>query len=248
MNPWTIYVGFDPREADAYAVARQSIRSRLNVPIAIRGVVLSDLQARGLYRRPTNIKINAEGRPEMVDVLSVRADYDGRISTQHAIARFLVPTIHGQGMALFVDGDILARGNLTELFRIAESDTTKAVWCVKHDYTPADTVKMDGQVQTQYERKNWSSCVLFNCGHPSNRALNPEMVNAVPGRKLHAFYWLDDSEIGEFGPEWNWLVGHSDPAIDPKLVHFTTGTPSMPGYENVPYADEWRLELERWAA
>jgi len=109
-------------------------------------------------------------------------------------------------------------------------------------------VKMDNQIQTRYARKNWSSVMMFNLDHPGNRRLNPHLVNSLPGRDLHRMCWLDDDEIGALGPEWNFLVGHTDPSVDPKIVHFTDGTPCMPGYENVPFADEWRGERNRWAA
>jgi hypothetical protein len=41
-------------------------------------------------------------------------------------------------------------------------------------------------------------------------------------------------------PAWNFLVGHTDPAIKPKIAHFTEGGPWFPGCERVPYAGEWR--------
>jgi hypothetical protein len=121
---------------------------------------------------------------------------------------------------------------------------------VKHQFAPPAGVKMDGQRQTQYSRKNWSSFLIFNCGHPSNRCLTSsvDMANTLPGRDLHRFCWLRDDEIGEIDASWNFLVGHSDPEIDPDVVHFTDGVPDMPGYENVPFADEWRGERNRWAA
>jgi hypothetical protein len=31
--------------------------------------------------------------------------------------------------------------------------------------------------------------------------------------------------------------------MDPKVVHMTRGIPTMAGYENIPYADEWRAHL-----
>lgn len=107
---------------------------------------------------------------------------------------------------------------------------------------------MDGQEQTRYARKNWSSVMLFNLAHTSNQNLTVDLVNSVPGRDLHRFCWLQDDEIGELEPEWNFLVGHTDPSINPKIVHFTEGTPNLPGYENVPFADEWMMERNRWAA
>jgi hypothetical protein len=34
--------------------------------------------------------------------------------------------------------------------------------------------------------------------------------------------------------------------VDPSVVHFTEGYPDMPGYENVPFADEWRATRDQW--
>jgi len=64
---------------------------------------------------------------------------------------------------------------------------------------------------------------------------------------LHRFCWLEDEEIGELDPAWNYLVGHTKDVPDPHLVHFTDGVPFMKGYEHCEYADEYRRELELWA-
>lgn len=237
----SIWIGWDPREADAFAVARHSTERHLIAPIRARGVVLTNLRTGGLYTRPTERK-----NGKLIDVLSRRDDYDGAISTEFACSRFLVPRLAGSGWALFMDADMLVRRDLQPLF--AQADPSKAVMVVKHDHQPAESVKMNGQAQTRYFRKNWSSVILWNVDHPANRALTMDLVNSVPGRDLHRFCWLDDELIGELDPQWNFLVGHTDPSIDPAIVHFTDGTPAMPGFENCPYADEWRAELERWAA
>lgn len=239
----SIWIGWDVREASAYAVARSSCRRRLTRPIPIRGLVLDDLKSLGLYTRPMQRRATDAGRSIMWDVIS-----DAPQSTEHANSRFLVPYLARSGWALFCDGDMLYRANAARLFE--ELSPEYAVYCVKHSHEPTDREKMDGQVQTQYVRKNWSSFVVFNVDHPSNSCLrnSKDMVNTLRGRDLHRFCWLKDSEIGELDPSWNFLVGHSDPAIDPKVVHFTSGCPDMPGYETVPYADEWRAELARWAA
>ena len=241
----SIWIGFDSREPAAFAVAVASIKSRLSRDIPISGIVLSDLQAHGLYRRPTESVVNSDGHRQLIDVLSKREDYDGAMSTEFAISRFLTPHLAGSGWALFMDCDMLVRGDLAKLF--AHRDPTKAIQCVKHNYTPIQTVKMDGQAQTRYSRKNWSSVMLFNCDHPTNRKLTLDMVNTLPGRDLHRFCWLADEEIGDLGLEWNWLAGESDPLPDPRIVHHTLGSPFMTGYENAPYADEWRDALARWA-
>ena len=237
----SIWIGFDPREAAAYAVTRASVRHHVCGPMLIKGLVLEDLQRDGLYTRPMERRLSVADRSVLWDTIS-----NHPMSTEFAISRFLVPHLAGEGWAAFMDCDMLARANLTRMFDAL--DPSFAVYCVKHDHRPRGTQKMDGQVQSQYSRKNWSSFCVFNCDHPANKALTVELVNTLPGRDLHRFCWLDDSEIGELGPEWNFLVGHSDPSIEPKVVHFTEGTQHMPGYENVPYADEWRHWLNRWAA
>ncbi len=241
MSP-SIWIGWDtrPHEAAAYAACRYTMRKHLTQPLAIHGVILDDLVERGWYTRPTERR---DGK--IIDILSARADYDGAMSTEHAIARFFTPKLAKSGWALFCDADILWRSNVARLFE--QLDGSKAVYCVQHDYAPAATIKMDGQAQTQYPKKNWSSVMAFQCGHPANNALTFDLLNNAPGRDLHAFCWLKDHEIGELDQSWNWLVGHSDPEIEPDAVHFTQGTPTMPGYENVPYADEFRNALREWA-
>lgn len=235
QTPISCWIGFDPREAAAFAVAKFTARTRTRAPIPINGIVLDQLRERGLYTRPTEVR---DGR--LWDVIS-----DAPCSTEFSISRFATPMLAKAGWALFMDCDVLVRTSLTELF--AQADPTKAVMVVKHAFDPPEGDKMNGQAQLRYDRKNWSSICLWNVGHAANRALTVEMLNTAPGRDLHGFKWLDDDLIGELDPKWNWLVGHSDPTIDPAICHFTAGVPSMPGYERQPFADEWRAELADWA-
>lgn len=237
----SIWIGFDPREADAYAVCRFSMRRFLTRPIPINGLVLPKLQRDRLYRRPIEYRQSAADRPVMYDAIS-----NAPMSTEHANARFLVPHLARQGWALFCDGDMLVRGNLARVFD--GLDRRYAAYCVKHQFAPSAGVKMDGQVQTSYARKMWSSFIVWNCDHPSMQKLTINLINTLPGKDLHRLCWLEDHEIGELDPRYNFLVGHHDPAIEPVVVHFTEGTPAMPGYENVPFADEWRAIREAWAA
>lgn len=234
---YSIFVGFDPREAAAFAVCRASMDRWMNLPIPVQGLVLSRLRAQGYYWREHVYQENGQLR----DVIS-----DAPMSTEFAISRFLTPLIAKEGLALFTDCDVLVRSPLMELF-----DSVKrhyAVMVVKHCHKPEYGVKMDGQVQTRYARKNWSSVMLFNCDHPANKKLTLEMVNTLPGRDLHRFCWLSDDEIGELDPCWNYLVGHTKlDGQKPKIVHYTDGIPTMRGYEHCEYADEFRTRLEEWA-
>lgn len=101
---------------------------------------------------------------------------------------------------------------------------------------------MDGQSQTAYPRKNWSSLMLVNCDHPANEALTLDTINELPGRDLHAFCWLTDDLIGELPAEWNHLVGVQPDNQDAKVLHYTLGIPSMPGYARCPRANDWWAE------
>lgn len=226
-----VFIGFDVDQMRASVVAEHSAGSTARWQPDVRRLSLGEMIARGLYTRPTIHPTNE--KPGYWDVIS-----EAPMSTAHAISRFLVPAICDyNGWAMFADGDVLFRRDVRALFALANPDY--AVQVVQHNYTPPETSKMEGQAQTRYARKNWSSVILWNCGHPANQSLTVDIVNRLPGRDLHRFCWLDDSLIGALPPEWNWLVGHSDPSIDPAIVHFTAGTCDMPGYEHVPYADEW---------
>lgn len=237
-----IYIGWDPREAAAFAVARATCRKHLTRPIPIHGLVLDDLKAKGLYRRPMEIRASAADRPVMWDVIS-----DAAQSTEHANSRFIVPYLAREGWALFCDGDMMFRSNVARLFDTL--DRKFAVYCVKHQFAPPEGVKMDGQQQQNYNRKNWSSFLIFQCSHPSNRCLvnSTDMANTLPGRDLHRLCWLKDEEIGEIDASWNFLVGHTNPAIVADVAHFTSGVPDMVGWEDQRYADEWRRERDAWA-
>ncbi|HEY6021947.1 MAG TPA: glycosyltransferase [Candidatus Paceibacterota bacterium] len=237
MDEYKIYIGYDGREADAFAVARHSINRRLTLPIQCHGIVLSDLRKRGLYLRQT---LYQDGG--LWDTIS-----GAPMSTEFAISRFFTPLLAARGWALFLDCDFLVRTNLCRLFEAL--DPQYAVYCVKHDHVPTGITKMDGQTQTKYPCKNWSSFMIFNCEHKKNKALTVEMLNKLPGRDLHRFCWLDDEDIAALGPEWNYLVGYNnrEQVPDPMCVHFTHGVPTMPGYEDTEFAEEWRDELEDWA-
>jgi hypothetical protein len=123
------------------------------------------------------------------------------------------------------------------------ADDKYAVMCVKHDYNPESSIKMDNQVQTNYPRKNWSSVVLWNCGHPSNMVMGPDIINNImlSGAYFHQFKWLQTREIGEIDTRWNWLAGwykESDLG-KPYAIHYTEGGPWFENYRKCEYAREW---------
>lgn len=237
----SVWIGYDEREALSWLVARSSIRTYSDV--RIEPIILKDLVGRGLYTRETRMV-----GPRLFDVVS-----DSPMSTEFANSRFFVPWLVKRnipvgpfGWHMFIDSDILCRADVGELFSIVEAHPEKALYCVPHQHNVTDfEPKKVGQVQLNYARKNWSSMMLFNVDHPSNKALTLEMLNTLPGRDLHAFCWLKDEEIGYVHGTWNWLVDVSPPNPDPAIVHFTNGGPWLDEYKDVPFADEWRAALHR---
>ncbi|MCA3219255.1 MAG: glycosyltransferase [Burkholderiales bacterium] len=211
-----VFIGFDPRESVAYNVLAHSINARASQPVTIAPLALSQLG--GLYTRERN--------PLQ--------------STDFSFSRFLTPYLSGyEGWSVFMDCDMLMRDDIAGLWALR--DERYAVMCVKHDHQPKEDTKFLGAVQTKYEKKNWSSVMLFN--NARCRALTPDYVNRATGLELHQFKWLsNDNLIGSLPPRWNHLVGYQAPSGEAALVHFTLGGPYFDDYVDCEYASEWYSE------
>jgi hypothetical protein len=104
-------------------------------------------------------------------------------------------------------------------------------------------VKFLGEPQSKYEKKNWSSVMLFN--NSRCRALTPDYVNTASGLELHQFKWLrGDDLIGALPDRWNHLVGYNPPRRDAAVVHYTLGGPYFDEYRNCEYSKEWFAERD----
>jgi lipopolysaccharide biosynthesis glycosyltransferase len=163
-------------------------------------------------------------------------------SNHFIYSRFLVPHLMNyQGWAIFIDGDMILRTDIKELWDLR--DDSKAVMVVKHDYETRMTEKYLGSKNENYPRKNWSSVILWNCAHPANRSVTPEFVQSATGAQVHRFTWLDDSLIGELPKEWNWLDIEYEWNPLAKLVHYTLGTPCFHEFaDKGDFCDEWHRE------
>ena len=214
-----VFIGYDAHEIVAYHVLCQSIAERTSVPARFTPLCLSSLGR--VFAR--------ERLPEQ--------------STDFAFSRFLTPHLSGfAGWSLFMDCDMLMRADPAELFALR--DDRYAVMVCQHDYTPKEDTKFLGQVQTKYEKKNWSSVMLFN--NARCRALTPEYVSTATGLELHQFRWLEDEAlVGSLPLEWNWLVGEYEHNPAAKNAHFTLGGPYFADTAQCDYADEWRAALAR---
>lgn len=225
MKTPQIYLGWDPREAEAYRVARSSIIKRCNKPMSIIPLDIRHIDC---------LDRTIEERDGMMwDPIS-----QAPMSTEFAISRFAIPFIQKSGWALFADCDILCWSDITELFALA--DDKYAVMVVKHRHESGPEIKMDGQAQNYYARKNWSSVVLWNCEHKAHQHFDEAALNGLPGRDLHAFCWLNDRDIGELPQKWNWLINVT-PGEPEKtgIWHYTLGGPWFDDWAGGSYDQQW---------
>src|SRR5262245_13154061 len=194
-----VFIGYDDREAVAYNVLSHSIQRLASEPVTIAPLRLTQLK--GILTR--------ERHPLQ--------------STDFSFSRFLTPYLSGYAdWSVFMDCDMVMLDDIAKLYALR--DERYAVMVVKHDHVPKETVKFLGEKQTRYEKKNWSSVMLFN--NANCRALSPDYVNTASGLELHQFKWLDSEDlIGALPNRWNHLVGYDPERPDAALLHYTEGGP-----------------------
>jgi hypothetical protein len=229
-----VFIGYDPREPAAADVAAWTLMEATAGDIDYDFLDVEALRRRGLLTR-----LRDERGQREYDLVSNR-----HYSTRFNVSRFLSPILCLSGLVLFTDCDVVFLRDPREMIEEIESD--RAVWVVKHQHDPSGSEKMAGQAQRAYPRKNWSSVMLFDCDHPANRRLSLWDVNNRSRDELHGFYWLHDSEIGELGPQWNWLVNEQPKPDHVGIAHFTNGGPFNEGWPGAPHDDLW-LECARKA-
>ena len=222
---YKIFIGWDPREAEAAEVCKHSILKHASAPVEIVFLKQSELRAQQVYTR----QIDADS------------------STEFTFTRFLVPHLcQYQGHALFVDCDFLFEHDVVELFQQYQNPK-HSVSVVQHDnYAPKSSIKMDGKVQHQYPKKNWSSLMLFNCEHAESQTLTVHVVNTQTAQFLHRFDW--STTVGSIDKSWNWLVNwyHEPEDGKPKAIHSTEGGPWFPDHVKTEYGAQWTHALREY--
>jgi hypothetical protein len=211
--PIRVFIGYDSRETAAYNVLAYSIARRASNPVSVTPIMLSQLGT--IFNRER-------------DLLQ---------SSDFSFSRFLTPYLSGyEGWSLFMDCDMLMLGDISNLWELR--DDRYAVMCVKHDHTPKEATKFLGEKQTKYEKKNWSSVMLFN--NLRCHELSLKYVNTASGLQLHQFKWLENEDlIGALPPVWNHLVSYAAPRADAALIHYTIGGPYFEQYRDCEYSKEW---------
>lgn len=215
-----IFIGFDHKEIVAYNVLQHSINVRATSPISITPININHIK--NIFTREKN---NLQ-------------------STEFSFSRFLVPYLcNYEGWAIFMDCDMMVIDDIKNLWDLR--DDKYAVMCVKHEHKPKEDIKFLNQVQTQYEKKNWSSVMLLNCA--KCKSLTLDYVNNASGLELHRFKWLQSEElIGEISQKWNHLVDYNDKREISEIsnLHWTEGGPYFKNYKNCGYNEIWLNEFK----
>lgn len=221
MDTVRLFIGFDPREAAAYHVFCQSVIERSSLPVAFHPI------HRGMLE-------NFEGQKDGTNAFTV--------------SRYLVPFMCDfNGWALFADGDMVCDRDIAELWKLKDEHIyDRAICVVRHDYKTRHKRKYVGSIMesanVDYPRKNWSSVMLWNCGHYANRQLTPDFVCDATPQYLHRFQWLNDAQIGDLPQWWNYLVGEDGPC-QASLYHHTLGVPGIKHYADTYSSWKWHKEL-----
>jgi lipopolysaccharide biosynthesis glycosyltransferase len=185
MSDLRVFIGYEPRQPVAYQVCAQSIWEHASKPVSITRLDLSKLP---ITRRGL---------------------------TEFTYSRFLVPYLSNfEGYSLFLDSDILVRGDVHELVR---NDAWGHVQIVKG------------------ERKfEWASVMLFD--NECFKHLTPDYIEN-PVNRMYDWAWSE--RMGDLPKEYNHLVGYDAPNPAAKIVHFTMGLPIWEETKNSEFAREW---------
>ena len=113
-----VFIGYDPVESVAWHTMAHSILRKCSRPVAL-------------------IPVNIEN---MKDIFT--RERDPKQSNSFSFTRFLVPYLCDySGFGIFFDCDMMLRTDLSEILSVIESQPGKAVYVVKHDYTPSEETK-----------------------------------------------------------------------------------------------------------
>jgi lipopolysaccharide biosynthesis glycosyltransferase len=213
-----IFIGWDNGMPDAGNVLAYSLNKHAKRPIDISFLNINELKAKYDFNRK----------------------HDPLASTEFTYSRFLIPYICGyEGTAMFLDNDMLAFGDINEIFDL--DMTGLALRVVKHQQEVITAIKMDGKAQSWYPRKNWSSMMLMDCS--KLRCWTKEVVENQTGAFLHRFETIPDEQVGEISKTWNVL---DEIKSDTKLWHFTSGGPYHKNYADMPGSGIWYKYYYDW--
>lgn len=179
-----VFIGVDPRQPLGYNVLQWSIHRHAKKRVSVEPLMLPKLP---ITRRGL---------------------------TEFTYSRYLVPYLCGyEGLAVFMDADIVVTGDIGELFD--QADGLSAV-----------------QVMQDQAKFEWASVMLFN--NEKCRTLTPEWIDDAEN-KPNA---LSFGAVGSFSRDWNHCVNKEEPR-DAKLHHYTEGVPAWEEVQGNPADQHW---------
>ena len=179
-----VFIGFDPRQPLAYNVLQSSIHR------------------------------HAQGRVQVEPLELRKLPTTRRGLTEFTFSRFLVPWLCGyEGVAIFMDADIVVKGDVAELAAQANPEFSVQVM----------------QEQPPFE---WASVMLFN--NERCKVLTPEFVNSTDTPLLDLAW----GKVGTFSAEWTHCVGYQEPKAA-NLYHYTQGLPCWYESSGLPEDEAW---------
>lgn len=189
-EPLKVLIGYDERQALAFNVAAHSVIRNSSVPVSVTPLILRQLP---ITRRGL---------------------------TSFTWSRFLVPYLCGYlGRAVFMDADIVVKGDIAELFAQADAQT-----CV--------------HVMQEQARFEWASVMLFN--NYMCRNLTPEFIET--DSNPFDLAWAR-GRVGTLPAGWNHCVGYQQPKAA-KLYHYTQGLPCLEESSGLPEDEHWHEEFD----
>lgn len=192
MSPLRVFIGKDERQPLAYNVCASSVVRHASGPVFIQPI-----------------------GPDWIEGFTRNG------LTTFTFRRYLVPYLSNyQGISVFMDGDIVVRGDVHELAEHIQ---------------PGQSVAVASHVA----RFEWPSVMVFN--NPLCHQLTPEYVND-PKTAPQSLSWAQ--VLGDLPPEWNHCVLYDEHMEDAKLIHYTAGIPCWPETKNSPHSDKWWDEFK----
>ena len=163
----TFFIGYDSKEDIAYRVCKQSLLKQTSIPIKVLSLKLYELIAKKFYNRT-------------IDPLA---------STEFTYSRFLVPSLMSyKGWAVFCDCDFIFLDDVAKLFEGLNQE--KAVYCVKHDYTPKKNTRWMDNNKPFIQKKIGLVSLFLIVPTLVIENLDVKTVNSESGSYLHQFKWL----------------------------------------------------------
>ena len=192
MSPLRVLVGMDVRQPLAFSVCASSVFRHATKPVLVQPI-----------------------GPDWI------AGFTRNGLTAFTFRRYLAPYLCGfEGVSVFMDGDIVVRGDVHELASFIE---------------PGQAVAVASHVA----RFEWPSVMVFN--NSLCHQLTPEWVND-PKTAPQSLSWAQ--VLGDLPPEWNHVVGYEPHNEDAKLIHYTAGIPCWPETKECPHSDKWWDEFK----